>query len=301
LGVEPRSARGAGARKDYTNRKDTCRYVHYIVSFIVMKKIKLLYILILVFSIFPAAAFQGGPLLYLHADFGGGLTTPFISDKSLKQFNSNALEMSGMMSSLLMSGELEGGYVFDSNRFFGLSKGHPFSALGVFVYLGFGQGNSGQKITADTGSSTIDTFVFIDFMPVVDFGISAKVYFFRNRLALGAGIGGRLIADTRPDYMFYTSDPASKPKVGEIIVTEDMIKKMNPLMFSTKVTIEYNISVLNTTDIVMGWYTRYNIYRPKYLTAPAELAGAADLSKPVLDFWLNSLDFGVNIGFAFKL
>ena len=202
-----------------------------------MKKIKLLYILILVFSIFPAAAFQGGPLLYLHADFGGGLTTPFISDKSLKQFNSNALEMSGMMSSLLMSGELEGGYVFDSNRFFGLSKGHPFSALGVFVYLGFGQGNSGQKITADTGSSTIDTFVFIDFMPVVDFGISAKAYFFRNRLALGAGIGGRLIADTRPDYMFYTSDPASKPKVGEIIVTEDMIKKMNPLMFSTKVTI----------------------------------------------------------------
>ena len=80
-----------------------------------------------------------------------------------------------------------------------------------------------------------------------------------------------------------------------------MIKKMNSLMFSTKVTIEYNISVLNTTDIVMGWYTRYNIYRPKYLTAPAELAGAADLSKPVLDFWLNSLDFGVNIGFAFKL
>ena len=81
MGVEPRSARGAGARKDYTNRKDTCRYVHYIVSFIVMKKIKLLYILILVFSIFPAAAFQGGPLLYLHADFGGGLTTPFISAK----------------------------------------------------------------------------------------------------------------------------------------------------------------------------------------------------------------------------
>ena len=252
-------------------------------------------------SFFPLAAFETGPLLYLRADFGGALTTPFISDKSLKQFNSGALKMTGMMSSLLMGGELEGGYVFGSDTLFGLRKNHPFSALGTFAFLGFGQGNSGQKITADTGSGILDTFVFIDFMPVVNFGVSAKAYFFHNRLALGAGIGGRLIADTRPDYMFYTSAPASTPKVGEIIVTEDMIKKMNPLMFSTKIMIEYNIPVLDSTDIVMGWYTRYNIYRPKYLTAPPELAGAADLSKPVLDFWLNSLDFGVNIGFAFKL
>ena len=266
-----------------------------------MKNIKLLYLLIFGFAAFPAAALQGGPLLYLRADFGGGLTTPFISDKSLKQFNKDALKMSGMMSSLLMSGELEGGYVFDSHRFFGLRQDHPFSALGALVYLGVGQGNSGQKITARTPTGTIDTFVFIDFMPVVDFGVSAKAYFFHNKLALGAGIGGRLIADTRPDYMFYTSDSTEYPQVGEIIVTDDMMKKMNPLMFSTKVTIEYNISLMKTTDIVMGWYTRYNIYRPKYLTAPAKLAGAADLSKPILDFWLNSLDFGVNLGFAFKL
>ena len=222
---------------------------------------------------------RGGPLLYLQADFGGGLTTPFISDTSLKQLNSGALKMSGMMSSLLISGNLE---------------------VGAFVYLGVGQGNSGQKITADTGSGIVDTFVFINFMPVVSFGVSAKAYFFRNRLALGAHIGGRLIADTRPSFLSYTSPP-STPKVGEIIVTEDMMKKMNPLMFSVKGMMEYNIPVLETTDIVMGWYTRYNIYRPKYLTAPPELAGAADLSKPVLDFWLNSLDFGVNIGFAFKL
>ena len=265
-----------------------------------MKNIKLLYLLILGFSVFPAAALRGGPLLYLQADFGGGLTTPFISDTSLKQLNSGALKMSGMMSSLLISGNLEGGYVFDSNRFFGLRQGHPFSALGVFAYLGVGQGNSGQKITADTGSGIVDTFVFINFIPVVNFGVSAKAYFFRNRLALGAHIGGRLIADTRPSFLSYTSPP-STPKVGEIIVTEDMMKKMNPLMFSVKGMMEYNIPVLETTDIVMGWYTRYNIYRPKYLTAPPELAGAADLSKPVLDFWLNSFDFGVSIGFAFKL
>jgi len=258
-------------------------------------------------SFFPLAAFETGPLLYLRADFGGALTTPFISDKSLKQFNRDAVKMSGMMSSLLMSGEIEGGYVFGSDTFFGLRKNHPFSALGTFAFLGFGQGNTSQKVSAIVSGKSFDTFMVVDFMPVVDFGISAKAYFFHNRLALGAGIGGRLIADMSPDYLVYSTDTNIIPtQVGQIIVTEDMMKKMNPLMFSTKVIIEYNIPVLETTDIVMGWYTRYNIYRPKYLTAPPKLVQIAEsnggnLTKPFPDYWLNSLDFGVNIGFAFKL
>ena len=307
MGVEPRSARGAGARKDYTNRKDTCRYVHYIVSFIVMKKIKLLYILILVFSIFPAAAFQGGPLLYLHAGFGGALSLPSISDESLKQFNKDAVKMTGMTSGLLISGEVEGGYVFDSNRFFGLSKGHPFSALGVFAYIGMGQGNTSQKVSAVVSGKDFDTFMIVDFMPVIDFGLTARAYFFQNRLALGAAIGGRMIADMSPDYLVYSTDSGViKTEVGQIIVSEDMMKKMNPFMFSIKSTIEYNISLIKTTDIVFGWYTRFNLYQPKYLTAPKTLADLAaanggDISQPFPDYWLNSLDFGVNLGFAFKL
>ena len=56
-------------------------------------------------SFFPLAAFEAGPLLYLRADFGGALTTPFISDKSLKKLNTKAEKMSGMMSDLLMSAE----------------------------------------------------------------------------------------------------------------------------------------------------------------------------------------------------
>ncbi|MGP1458773.1 MAG: hypothetical protein ACTTKL_05630 [Treponema sp.] len=248
-----------------------------------------------------ANALDGGPLLYLRANFGGGLTDPHISEGSLKKFNKGASKMTGLMSGLLLSGEVEGGYVFASERFFHLRKGHPFSALGTFAYLGVGQGNSAQKVTADTGSSMLDTFISVDFMPVIDFGLSAKAYFFRNRLAIGAGLGGRMIADTRPKYLYYTSDPSTKPNVGEIIITEDMIKKMNPLMFSLKGTMEYNIAVLQTTDVVLGWFTGYNFYQPKYLTAPAELATAADLSSPVPDYWLNSLDFGLNAGFAFKL
>lgn len=266
-----------------------------------MKNVKPILCILVFMCTFPLAAFHGGPLLYLRADFGGGITLPSISAQSLKKFNKDAVKMSGMMSALLMSGEVEGGYVFDSNRFFGLRKNHPFSALGVFVFLGVGQGNSSQRITANTGTTTLDTFVIVDFLPVVNFGTSAKAYFFNNRLGVGGGLGGRMIADMSPAYLYYFSDPSLESGVGEIIVTEAMMKQMNPLMFSVKGTLEYNIPVLDTSDVVLGWYTRYNIYRPKYLTAPAKLAQNADLSKPVLDYWLNSLDFGINLGFAFKL
>ena len=215
--------------------------------------------------------------------------------------------MTGMTSSLLISGEMEGGYVFDSNRFFGLRQGHPFSALGVFAYIGVGQGNTSQKVSANVSGTALDTFMVVDFTPVIDFGLSAKAYFFKNRLALGVGLGGRMIADMSPDYLVYSTDPNAVPtEVGQIIVTEDMMKKMNPFMFSMKGTVEYNISLIKTTDIVLGWYTRYNLYQPKYLTAPKKLADIAaanggDITQPFPDYWLNSLDFGVNLGFAFKL
>ncbi|MGI5172021.1 hypothetical protein H0R92_00245 [Treponema sp. OMZ 840] len=266
-----------------------------------------LVLLLCVFIGFPLSAFQGGPLLYLRADFGGGITLPSISQASLKEFNKDAVRMSGMMSSLLMSGEVEGGYVFDSERFFGLRKNHPFSALGTFVALGVGQGNTSQKVEAVTSAGPFDTFMIVDFTPVVNFGLSAKAYFFNNRLTVGAAVGGRMIADMSPNYLVYSTDPGViQTEVGQIIVTQEMMKKMNPLMFSVKGTLEYNIPVLDTTDIVLGWYTRYNIYRPKYLTAPKKLADLAatnggDITKPFPDYWLNSLDFGINLGFAFKL
>ena len=289
-------------------------FVHFLLTFFVflyiintMENVKPILCILVFMCAFPLAAFHGGPLLYLRADFGGGITLPSISDKSLKEFNKDAVKMTGMMSSLLMSGEVEGGYVFDSNRFFGLRKNHPFSALGTFVSLGVGQGNTSQKVSALPAGRELDTFMSVDFIPVVNFGLSTKAYFFKNRLGIGAGAGGRMIADMSPDYLVYSTDSDAVPtEVGQIIVTQEMMKKMNPLMFSVKGMIEYNIPVLNTTDIVLGWYTRYNIYRPKYLTAPASLAkkakdGGGDITQPFPDYWLNSLDFGLNLGFAFKL
>ena len=63
---------------------------------------------------------------------------------------------------------------------------------------------------------------------------------------------------------------------------------------------------METTDIVFGCHTKFNLYQPKYLTAPPSLAKLArdnggDISQPFPDYWLNSLDFGVNLGLAFKL
>ena len=272
-----------------------------------MKSVKSVLLILLFTAALPLAAFQGGPLLYLRADFGGGITLPKISTSSLKEFNKDAVKMSGMMSALLMSGEVEGGYVFDSARFFGLRKKHPFSALGTFAFLGIGQGNASQKVSALPAGQELDTFMSVDFTPVVNFGLSAKAYFFNNRLGIGAGVGGRMIADMSPDYLVYSTDSEAVPtEVGQIIVTQEMMQKMNPLMFSMKGMIEYNIPVLDTTDVVLGWYTRYNIYRPKYLTAPPSLAKIAkqnggDITQPFPDYWLNSLDFGLNLGFAFKL
>ena len=173
-----------------------------------MKNSKLLYLLLLGFAVFPLTALEGGPHLYLRADFGGTLSLPSISDDSLKQFNKDAVKMTGMLSGLLISGELEGGYIFDSNRFFGLRQGHPFSALGVFAYIGVGQGNTSQKVSANVSGTALDTFMVVDFTPVIDFGLSAKAYFFKNRLALGAGLGGRMIADMSPDYLVYSTDPS---------------------------------------------------------------------------------------------
>lgn len=273
-----------------------------------MKIVKLfLCVSVFICTVIPAAAFQGGPLLYLRADFGGGITLPEISESSLKEFNKDAVKMSGMMSSLLMSGEVEGGYIFSSQRFFGLSKKNPFSALGTFAFLGVGQGNTSQKVEAVIADIPFDTFMVVDFTPVVNFGLSTKAYFFNNRLAIGAGVGGRMIADMSPDYLVYSTDESViGTEVGQIIVTNEMMKKMNPLMFSVKGMLEYNIPVLDTTDVVLGWYTRYNMYSPKYLTAPASLAkkakaGGGDITKAFPDYWLNSLDFGINLGFAFKL
>lgn len=154
-----------------------------------------------------------------------------------------------------------------------------------------------------------DIFISVNFLPIINFGFTGKAYFFDNKLALGLSLGGRMIADMSPEFLCYSTDPEIIPtEIGTIIVTEDMMKKMNPFMFSVKFNLEYNIEILPTTELVLGAYTRYNFYRPKFITVPPSLLTMAlednpqfDVNKEHPDYWINSLDIGITLGMAFKL
>ncbi len=252
---------------------------------------------------------ESGAYLQLNTGFSGSLTLPEMTNEDLQYLNKRATSISGTVSNLLIGGEVEAGYIFRSHDFFNLSRQNPFSGVGVFAYLGFSQGNTSQKITATQNGESFDIFTSVDFLPVIDFGIVEKNYFFNNKMAIGIGIGGRAITDMSPEYMSYSTDPTIIPtEVGTIIVTEDMMKKMNPLMFSSKMIIEYNIPVLPATELVLGGYFRYNVYRPKYLTVPPKLADMAkkdnsnfDVNREFPDYWINSFDFGIKMGLLFKL
>lgn len=274
-----------------------------------LKRTAIVAILALVVNGMSLYALNSGPVLYMRANFTGSVTCPHIPLENLKAINQDAVEMKGMTSKLLMSGDAEAGYIFDGHRFFKVPEKYFFSGMGVFGYLGVGKGNSAQKVVIDKKENT-GIFIYVDFMPVVSFGVSTKAYFFNNRLAFGVGLGGKLIADTRPQYFHYASskDPQNKlTGVGELPITDDMMKKMNPLMFSMRTMLEYNIPVLPTTDIVLGYGMQYNIYKPKYLSVPPKLYEAASdggrkaLHEPVPKFMLNSFDVGLNIAIAFKL
>ncbi len=285
-----------------------------------IRKSKTIILMMLLIGLSPIKAygFESGPILQLRTDFAGGVTVPSISKEALAALNPMATGMSGSMSNLLVGIEVEGGYVFRSHDFFGLSKDNPFSGVGAFVYLGVSQGNTSQKISAKNGDYPLDIFVNVDYLPVINFGTSGKAYFFNNRLALGLSMGGKMIADMSPQYFAYSTDPIfndglSTSEIGTIIVTEKMAKSMNPFMFSIGGSIEYSIEVLPTTELILGFFTQYNSFKPKYLTVPPSLAKMAEEATPegqepvdlentpFPDYKLDSVEFGIRIGLSFRL
>lgn len=259
---------------------------------------------------FTAFSFDKGWTFGLRADFFGSLTTPSIPIEDLKDLNPLAEEMTGVLSGFLMGAEIEVGYIFNSPM---KNKDSAFSGIGVYGYIGMGQGNTSQKISAVVSEEggAFDMFMIIDFLPVVNFGIKGKALFFDNRFSVGLGVGGKAILDMSPQYLAYASDSTIDKDIGgigEIIVTEEMMKKMNPLALSLKLELAYAIPVLPTTELVVGGFMGYNFYRPKYLTVPPKILDMAmkanpefDINRPFPNYWLNSVEFGVNIGFVFKL
>lgn len=259
-------------------------------------------------------SFENGAILNLRADFGGSYSMPAISSADLEKLGSSY--MKGMVD-FVIAGEAEIGYIFGAKRYFRQNDNKIFGGIGLFGVIGVGQGFAGQSsgTLVDDGKKKdqIDVYVNIYYTPVVSFGIATKVYLFKNKMNIGLTLGGKLIADPNPTYQFYSTDKSVFDlEVGTLIVTEDMMKKMNPIMGSAKVSIEYNIVVLETLELILGSYGRYNIYTPKYLTMPEKLMEAAvknaksrgielDFNEPMKSYYLNSLDFGLSLGVGLKL
>lgn len=260
-------------------------------------------------------SFEEGFIWGLRANFNGSLTLPSISQEDLDKMG--AANMKGAVG-YTMDGEAELGYLFGAERWFGKEKSDfsKFSGMSLYVSIGVGTGFSGMVSGNTMGGATVNVFMNVNYKPVISFGIGSKLYLLESRMAIGLQLGGKLIADTSPEYLAYSDMDLSAvftnitlPQMGEIIVTDFMKKNMNPVMFSIKLMLEYNQPINDRVEVVLGIYTRFNIYKPKYITMPDSLlemikkgANKPNFSTetPMPTYYINSLDFGLTLGLQFR-
>lgn len=275
-------------------------------------------------------AFDSGFTLGLKANLTGSLTTPRINaaDKALL----GASRMDGSLG-YITTGEVDFTYIFDSVRYFRLQDNSIFGGLGWNFALGLGQGFTGQisgQYDKDVLRKQIDVYCRIHMTPVLTLTTGVRSYFLRNRLSIGGNIGIKMPLDPHPIYELYTNlTPEEVAKLhtvthgeidfssetGTLLITNEQVKKINPVGFIMKGYIEYNQPFLTNMEIVLGVFLSYAVYRPKYVTMPQKLVTAAEtnakkadpkstfnlLDTPINSFYLNSLDFGITIGLTFKV
>lgn len=268
--------------------------------------------------------FEEGFIWGLRANFNGSATLPSISQEDLNKLG--AAYMKGSIG-YTMDGEAELGYLFGVDRWFGGKKSEfsKLSGMSLYVSVGVGSGFSGMAagntLQINTNSDPISAKMFmnVNYKPVISFGIGSKLYLLESRLALGLQLGGKIIADTSPEYLAYSDMDkefnnlgVKLPEMGEIIVTDFMMKNMNPVMFSIKLMLEYNQPINDRVEIVLGIYGRFNIYKPKYITMPDSLLGLINTAKdaqnlpkfdtqtPLSSYYMNSIDFGLSLGLQFR-
>ena len=250
-------------------------------------------------------SFDEGFVWALKANFNGTATMPSISQEDLKKIG--AAYMKGSIG-YTMDGEAELGYLFGSEKWFNGMTPDKFSGMSLFASIGVGNGFAGQVAGNKIEGVEAAAYINVNYAPVISFGVGTKAYFLNSRLSLGLHIGGKLIADLSPEYLaYFDQEMPGFPEIGEIIVTDFMMKNMNPLMLSLKLMLEYNQPVNDRVEVILGLYTRFNIYSPKYITMPDSLyqlmkVAAPDftMETPLKSYYINSLDFGLTIGLAFK-
>ncbi|MGI5090387.1 hypothetical protein [Treponema sp. OMZ 805] len=273
-------------------------------------------------------AFDSGFTLGLKANLTGSLTDPRINKKDMDYLGGNG--MKGMLG-YITTGEADLTYLFDSIRYFRLQDNSVFGGLGWSFALGLGQGFSGQisgqfndKLNGGKGKQ-IDVFCRVHMTPVLTLTSGVRSYFLRNRLSLGLNTGIRMPLDPQPIYELYTNltpDEVEQLRgegidfsneTGTLLITQEQMKKINPVGFTFKGFIEYNQPFLSNMEIVLGGFLSYTIYKPKYVTMPQKLIDAAKaggaakgitvdvVNTPINSFYMNSLDFGITIGLTFKV
>ena len=261
--------------------------------------------------------FEEGFIWGLRANFNGSATLPSISQEDLDKMGASFMKGSV---GYTMDGEAELGYLFGVDRWFGGKKSDfsKFSGMSLYASIGVGSGFSGMVSGGTFGGTSAKMFININYAPVISFGIGSKLYLLESRLALGLQLGGKIIADTSPEYLAYSDMDKvinglgmgiELPEMGEIIVTDFMMKNMNPVMFSIKLMLEYNQPINDRVEIILGIYGRFNIYKPKYITMPESLLeliqkGAQkpnfNTETPMSSLYLNSIDFGLSLGLQFR-
>lgn len=293
---------------------------------------KFIFLVMFVFVSFSAFAFEEGFTLGLRANFSGSYTDPHINEADKQYLGADFMRG---MAGFIMNGEAELTYIFDSVRYFNYTNNNIFGGLGLAFNLGVGQGFSGQisgtknmNFSAPGGGSykkDIEVYCRVYMTPVVTFGTSLKTMLLKNRLVLGFGIGGKMLADPQPTYELYTNLnneelaalKAEKidftSETGTLYISEAMMKKMNPLSLLLKLSIAYNQPVVSTMDLTMGGYLSYSVYKPGYVALPKKVEQAAIINgkkngidvnfekKPINSFFMNNLDFGISLGLLFKV
>lgn len=287
------------------------------------KKIYIL-VLSLIFSS-SVFAFDNGFTLGIKAYPTATLTLPHISKEDMAYLGGNG--MKGMLG-YITTGSAELTYLFDSVRYFGYQDASIFSGLGLAGYFGVGQGFSGQ-ISGQHNETVGDINVYCRvYMKVtMNMGAKLKTFLFNNRMSVNFGLGLNMLLDPHPTYELTTNlsnEDVDKLKreagldfsneVGTLLITDEMMRKMNPVGYVFDFGLEYYQPVTSHMKLTLGSFVSYTIYKPKYVSLPQKLVEAAkkgalaetpprelDLSKPIKSFYMNALNFGLSVGLVFDV
>ncbi len=288
---------------------------------------KKLYILSL-FLVFSSSvfAFDNGFSLGIKAYPSATLTMPHISKEDMAYLGGNG--MKGMLG-YITTGSAELTYLFDSVRYFGYQDASIFSGLGLAGYFGVGQGFSGQ-ISGQYNETVGDINVYCRvYMKVtLNMGATLKTFLFNNRMSVNFGLGLNMLLDPHPTYELTTNlsteqvdelikSPAHldfSNETGTLLITDEMMKKMNPVGYVFNFGLEYYQPVTSHMKLTLGGFLSYTVYKPGYVSLPQKLAEAAkkgalaetpsrvlDLSKPIKSFYMNALNFGLSVGLVFDV